>query len=436
MTEQPHTPPEASPRDEPPADRTVTGRTVTDRTVTDRTEAAVRRELNRSAQLHYLRGNRFYETAAWDRALEEWRRASGLWGLARATGRLVARRFVHLRAALALLLTVALVYGVVFTVFPRDPFEMFMLGGAGGFDSRPWWERFLDNGRPQAGGGHKMGIREWWERFRRGFDGEEGGQVAGRGGGRPRIEQRWEELLRRYGRWGPFFNFELDYHVISGYGLSRMGDYSRAVEVFQQGIEQGRRPEKLADLYQGLANAHYYQGYRLQPSGLAQYDLYYVRKSTEAYEQSVRYQPRAVSFGNLGWMYFLLADYPRAERYSQRALELDAGLEYVRLNLGLIYLLDDRPREAFDVYRTVIRHNPPDDVLMGGINDLREVLRDQPGRVAFGYLMVGMLALKQGDYTQARDALHRFGASPNVGQSWRALAQGLLRDMSTAEVER
>jgi tetratricopeptide (TPR) repeat protein len=405
------------------------------RSAGDPTEAAVRRELGRSAQLHYQRGNRFFDSQSWDRALEEWRRASRMWQLARATGRLVARRLLHLRAAVALLLTVALVYAAVFTYFPRDPFEQFMLGGGGSFDSRSWWERFLDNGRPQPADGHKLGIREWWERFSRDLDNGEGGQVAGTGHGGPGIDQRWEELLRRYGRWGPFFNFELDYDVIAGYGLSRMGDYSRAVEVFQRGIENTHRPEKLADLYQGLANAHYYQGYRLQRDGLAKYDLFFVRKSTEAYEKSVRFQPRPVSFGNLGWMYFLLADYPRAEQFSRRALALDASLEYVRLNLGLTYLMEDKVYDAFDAYRSVIRRNPSDDVFMGGINDLREVARDNPQR-PFAYLMLGMLALKQGDYTQAREALRRFQGSPSVAQSWRELAQRLLQDMDAAEIER
>jgi tetratricopeptide (TPR) repeat protein len=399
----------------------------------DPAEAAVRRELSRHALLHYQRGNRFYDSAAWDRALHEFRNASRLWQLARVTGRLVGRRLMHLRAALALLATVALVYAAIFTFFPRNAFELFMLGG-GPFDTRSWWERFLDNGRPQPGDMHKMGIREWWERFRRGLEG--GGQVAGRGQGRPGIDPHWEELLRRYGRWGPFFNYELDYNIIAGYGLSRMGDYSRSVEMFQRGVDRTDQPERLADLYQGLANAHYYQGYRLQPDGLAKYDLYYVRKATEAYEKSVRYQPRPVSYGNLGWMYFLLGDYGRAERSSRRALDMDPSLEYVRLNLGLTYLMEDRVYDAFDVYRSVIRSDPPDDVFMGGINDLREVLRDHPQRKPFAYLMVGMLAVKEGDYTRARDALTRFNASPLVGPSWRNLAQRLLQDMDAAEVER
>jgi hypothetical protein len=50
--------------------------------------------------------------------------------------------------------------------------------------------------------------------------------------------------------------------------------------------------------------------------------------------------------------------------------------------------------------------------------------------------MIGLLSVKRGDYTEARDALTRFSANALVGQNWRGLAQRLLRDMSTAEVER
>jgi hypothetical protein len=75
-------------------------------------------------------------------------------------------------------------------------------------------------------------------------------------------------------------------------------------------------------------------------------------------------------------------------------------------------------------------------VYLGGINDLREVLRDHPGRYPFAYLMVGLLALQQGEYVQARDALHRFQASPYVGSRWRSMASRLLEEMDTRELTR
>jgi tetratricopeptide (TPR) repeat protein len=161
-----------------------------------------------------------------------------------------------------------------------------------------------------------------------------------------------------------------------------------------------------------------------------------VRKATEAYERSVHYESRPLSYGNLGWMYFLLADYKRAETNSRRALRMDPSLEYVRLNLGLIYLFEDRVQDAFATYREVLRHDPPQETYLGGINDLREVVRDHPGRYPFAHLMLGMLALKSGDYTQAQAALSRFTAAPKVPEYWRGLAGRLLRTMDIGEAER
>lgn len=386
-----------------------------------------------AAQQHYRRGNRLFERQAWDAALAEWRLAGRLWQHTAQAGRAVSRRFVQMRAVLGLLLTVLLVYNAVFTFFPRDSFELLMLAG-GRQDNRSWWERFLDTGRPGGESGHKVGVREWWMELRRRLLGEDGQGHDRRPAGLPGINERWAELLRRYGRWGPFFNSELDYHVVSGYGLSRMGDYTHAVQVFEEGIAQAKRPERLADLYQGLANAHYYEGYRLQEDGLARYDLAQVRKAIDAYEASVAEQPRPVSYGNLGWMYFLLGDYDRAEQYSRRALGMDEGLYYVRLNLGLTYLMQHRVYEAFDTYEEVVRRDPPKEVYLGGINDLREIVRDHPSDYGFAHLMIGMLALARNDYTLAREHLTRFVGLPYVGASWRSLGRELLDEMDVREV--
>lgn len=396
-------------------------------------ERAPKERLSRSALEHYQRGNRFFDMKAWDQALDEWRRSTALWGLAKRTTRVMVRPFVQLRAVLLLLLTVLLVYNVVFTLFPRNPFDLVMLSG-GPNDSRSWWERWLDTGRPQSDDGGRMDLREWWQHMKERWGGE-GDQMAGQGH-RPGLDQRWEELLRRYGRWGPMSGGEVNYYVIAGYGLSRMGEYDAAVSAFQKGLAKATQPAQLAELYQGLANTHYYQGYKLQPDGLATYNLALVKKATEAYERSTQYETRPLSFGNLGWMYFLLGQYKRAERYSHRALNLDPTLDYVRLNLGLIYLFEHRLDDSFDTYVQVMRRNPPEETYMGGINDLREVLRDHPAQYPFANLMLGMLALKSGAYTQAQQALNRFTTAPNVPESWRGLGIRLLRTMDIREVER
>ena len=388
-----------------------------------------------SAEDHYFRGNRFYELKLWDRAVVEWRRAFQLWH-GSADGKAThKRKFWHLRTALAVVFTVLLVHQALFVLFPRDPFELAVI--AGQQQNRDWWERWLDTGRPRVGEGHKLTVREWWSRFKRRMQGGgDGERTASNGRVRRDISERWAELLLRYGRFGPLATWDLDYSVISGNGLSRLGDYENAVRVLEEGVRKATGEEQLADLYQGLANAHYYAGYRLQPDGTATYDLPKVGKAARAYEKSLKHRPRPLSFGNLGWMYFLLGDYERAERYSKRAIALNDNLHYVRLNLGLVYLVQQKHRESFEAYYEVILRNPNEDVYLGGITDLREIIRDNPGRYPFAYLMIGVLSLKKGDLAAARESIMRFQAGPSQGNYWSRLAAQLLQQMNTAQMER
>lgn len=387
------------------------------------------------AEEHYYQGNRLFEAGQWANAAEQWRRAGRLWGPRAFGAEKKRRRLVQLRAALALVATAFLVHQLLFVFFPRDPIDLILLDGDQR-QSRSWLERWLDNGRPQESESHKMSFREWWSRLRE-REGRKGRrELARRNGVRPTMPERWAELLRRYGRWGEYYTWELDFSVISGNGLSRLRDFEGAREVLREGIARNRKPERLADLYQGLANAHYYGGYKLQKDGLAVYDLPAVSRAARAYEKSLENQPRALSYGNLGWMYFLLGDYRKAEDYSRRALLRNERMHYVRLNLGLIHLAQGRLRDSFEAYYTVMQMNPPSDVYLGGINDLREVLRDNPGRYPFAYLVVGALAVKKGDLTTARDALSRFVAGPSPGPVWLRLGKALLRNLDVAELER
>ncbi len=386
-------------------------------------------------QAYYSRGNRFFEMKAWDRALTEWRRAAQLWRGPEGAPERTRRLYAQARAVIALIFTVIIVYQLVFLIFPRDPFDI-MLMATGQPNNRSWWDRFLDTGRPQLGQSHKMTMREWWSNLKRRLQRGQGVKIAGRRGVRPNVAERWENLLRQYGRWGLPETWDLDFAVISGNGLGQLGDYSGAVSVLEKGVRRTFQPEKLANLFQGLANIHYYKGYHLQPDGLAIYDLGQVGKAVRAYENSLRNEPRSLSYGNLGWMMFLLGNYPEAEKNSLKALEMNGNLHYVRLNLGLIYLMQGRDWRSFQAYRSVIRRNPAPEVFMGGINDLKEILRDNPGRHSFAYLILGILSVKHGEFGQAREALQRFLTSPFQGRRWKALARRLLFDLDTAEMER
>ncbi|MDH4248817.1 MAG: hypothetical protein OEW39_13490, partial [Deltaproteobacteria bacterium] len=261
-------------------------------------------ELHQEARSHYHRGNRFFDRQAWDQALAEWRQADSLWRQIGMPMRSLGRSS-GLRALAALLLSLAVFYAALFTLFPRTDFGMIVL--TGDEDGRSWWERFMDTGREEGHAGtNKMGVREWWHQFRRRLRSEHPPRDGRQALGLPTLDKRWAELLRRYGRWGPMSPGDLDYRIISGYGLSRLGDYEPSVRVFTQALENPADDTQRAEILQGLANAHYQQGYQMHPDGLATYDLIYVRKATAAYEEALGLQPRPLAYGNLGWMYFLL----------------------------------------------------------------------------------------------------------------------------------
>ena len=384
------------------------------------------------AREHYLRGNRFFRQRAWGRALAEWRQATRLREPEQAFHR--RRRFAQLQAALALLVTVLVAYHVIYTVFPRDPFDLLALRSEQ--DTRNWWERFLETGRPAPPTTGKLGIRDWWYQLRERMLAERRPERQ-RDTNDPRegVPERWAELMRRYGRLGPGGDWDLDLRLVSGNGLSRLGAFEQAVAVLQRGIAETQDPLQRGDLYTALANAYYYQGYQLQPDGLARYDLTMVRLAAEAYEHALEIVPRPMSLGNMGWMHYLLGDYAAAEEFSRRALLRADHLEYVRLNLGLVYLVQGRIYDAFDQYRTVISRHPENQVYLGGINDLRELVRDQPGRQPFAHFMIGLLAAAQGDYSQAQRHLERFLVHPVPGQSWKDVAREVLSSMDTKDLE-
>ena len=384
-------------------------------------------------ELFYARGNRLFEKNALIQAADQWRQADTIWHPAPPQKRVLLPFLGKLRVALGVTTTVLVIHFSLYLLFPRDEFDLML--ATSGDPNRSWWEQFMDSGRPQPDDNHKMTIREWWDSLRREFGGQRNEQLADAEGTRQGVPERWAELLRRYGRLGDAFVWELDYGIISGHGLSRLGDYDGAIQVLEQGLEHADNPGKLADLHQGLANAHYYKGYHIQPNGLAQYDLAQVSLAAKAYEKSLAYRQRPLSYGNLGWMYFLLGDFDRAEERSREALRLNGGLHYVRLNLGLIYLVQNRLRDSFDEYYRVISARPDDEVYLGGINDLKEILRDRPGKHPFAYLLVGVLAIKKGDLSQARDSLERFLSGPSQGGEWTGLARELLEEMDTKGLE-
>ena len=383
------------------------------------------------ARRHYALGNRLLREQGAAPAGQEWLRAQALWRQAVAAPNRRRRLRAALGAPVLLLATVLLVYNVLYTAFPRRASDEPEPAAMAEHPAGPWWQRLLDTGGGPLAGGRTPTLPEWWQQVSARWLGEPVHPVLRTR--RRSLEERWEELLLRYGQSGVVLPNRLDYRIISGYGMSRLGEYAQAVQVFQQGIRRTRDAKQLADLYQGLASAYYYQGSRTQPDDLARYDLALVNKAAHAYELSIRSESRPLSYGNLGWMYYLLGKYDLARAASLRALALDGSLDYVRLNLGLILLVQGRVQPAYDAYDAVIRRRPDPDVYAGGISDLRTLLRDHPRRYPYGLLMLGLLAEKQGDVATARGTLDRFLRVPGIGEPWRQLARRLLQELPPAQ---
>jgi len=410
----------------PPAGKATPGAQVPEAAAS---EAVPRTALREQARLHYQRGNRFFDLRLFELALAEWRQAGWIWHVAGAPRRRPRQRLLDLRAVVLLLLTVLLIFNLVYGLFPRNVADLAVNPEeTAGEEGPTWWERWLDTGHPAAPGAPSVTLREWWQRmqhrWRTGTD-EPPPEFAAR----PDLDERWAELVQRFRRGAPAE--PLDFHMIAGFGFIRSGDYAKAVHAFETGLQGAKLPRHRADLYQGLANAYYYDGYHPGADGLARYDLDRVRQAAEAYERSARAEARALSVGNLGWMYFLLGDYERAEQNSMRALGMEKNLHYVRLNLALTYLVQNRVEDAYAAYRAVIRSQPEEDVLTGGINDLREVMRDHPGSYPYADLMAGLLARAQGDLPRAEASLRKFLKAPDTSLRWRRLAEQALRNLNS-----
>ena len=423
----------------PPSDRVAGDRVAGDRVAGDRAAGMLppdawlkyppslgRAGLRAQARLSYQRGNRFFDLRIPDLARAEWRQAAWIWQLADMIRARPRQRFADLRAVILLLLTVLLVLNLVYGLFPRAVADLPVTRVEEEEEGESWWEHWLETGHPEAPGAPSVTLRDWWQRMQRRWrSGEEEAppQVLAR----PDLDERWGELLARYRPRGAE---PLDYRLIAGYGYIGTGDFGKAAAAFEAGLREARLPRLRADLFQGLANAYYYEGYFPGADGLARYDLARVRQAAEAYERSVAAEARALPLGNLGWMYFVLGDYARAEQASLHALALDKSLHYVRLNLGLTYLAQDKLDEAYTAYRAVLLSQPDGEVLSGGIHDLREVQRDHPGRYPFADLMLGLLERANGDTVRAERSLRKFLRTREAGSSWRRLAERALQNLA------
>lgn len=126
----------------------------------------------------------------------------------------------------------------------------------------------------------------------------------------------------------------------------------------------------------------------------------------KAYQAALKITPdNATLWGNLGWTQYEAAQYEAAIQNSRKALELDGSLAYVRLNLGLLYAVQNNWTEAQKEYRQAVAVSTPTDI-EAGIKDVRDA-QSKPSAVpalqqALTFLS---LALEKAIRTQAKSEL-------------------------------
>lgn len=337
------------------------------------------------------------------------------------------------RIAVRAIAVILCFYVILFTLFPRqdDPFLM-SLGGmaAPQPENRSFWDEFWDTGRPSHSTGRYLGTEDLWPLFRQSLE-----ELMGNDSPEGRLSDDFaRRLLERWleERWempGGMPLSETDYYALAGRGLSNAREFEEALQTFREGLYYAESSRQLGNLHQEIGTTYYYQGYHLQPNGLAEYDLQLVRKSVEAYEEASAYMVNPYLFGNLGWGYYLLGDYGRSIDNSQRALAIDPTLNYVRMNLGITYLRTGDYRDSFEAYESILHFNPDGLEYEGGIRDLLELERESPGRYPFIRFVLGYIYLKQERFVPARQHLQEFLTLPFPEPYWKELTVTLLESI-------
>ncbi len=390
------------------------------------------------SEWYYRLGNLFYEAQAPERAQQLWEKSvtfsyrvpqSSVQPLLASL-----RRLIWNTIGLSILAILSM-YLLILLLFPRqmNMWDMFMMAmnapGSQTEEQEPLtlWDQFWNNTRPSTERSQYLTQEQTWDflkqQLERVFSDDK--PVVGS------AEEQWIDWLYRMRYEQSYRSGPLDYHLLVGRGLFNMRNFDEAIAMLEQGIEKADNPIIKGTLYQELATTYYYQGYRLQPDGLAKYDLELVRKSVEAYEQAGRYLEDSYLYGNLGWGYYLLEDYPRAIHYGEKALMLNSQLNYVQMNLGITYLRMNNYDKSFAAYREVVDRSPDFLEYEGGLRDLQELIRDLPGEYPFAHFIFGYIYHQQGNYRKAQEAFQEFLRYPFPDHSWKSAARQILSNMQS-----
>ena len=323
-------------------------------------------------------------------------------------------------------LVIISLYVLVFTFFERDrelsPFST----GNSSSGEYSFWDEWWDTGRPVSRSvSQRVGPGELWPMLQRSLQ-----NLFGR-----KSEELGEDIREKLKLWlelsekSTFEEGPTDYYALTARGLFEAREFDSAISTLIDGLHYTMTPVQLGKIYQDLGTIYYYKGYKLQPNGLAHYDLKDVQKSIESYETALLYGEDPYLYGNLGWGYYLLGDYSSSITSSRRALALKPELNYVRMNLGIVYLKKGDYELAFAAYASLIQNKPQLDEYEGGIRDLQELQMELPNVYPFTNFVMGQLYWQQGRKKEAHNSWHKF-LNQNFPQSlWKDRTLSLLKKM-------
>jgi tetratricopeptide (TPR) repeat protein len=323
-------------------------------------------------------------------------------------------------------LVIISLYVLVFTFFEREP-ELSQFSTSSSFSGeQSYWDEWWDTGRPFSRTmRQRFGAEELWPMLQRSLQDLFGSKS----------EELSEDVREKLKRWlelsesphlgeGP-----TDYYALTARGLFEAREFESALSTLNDGLYYAETLEQLGKIYQDLGTVYYYKGYKLQPNGLARYDLKDVRNSIKSYETALLYGEEPYLYGNLGWGYYLLGDYSSSIVNSRRALALKPELNYARMNLGIVHLRRGDYELAFATYAALLENNPQLDEYEGGIRDLQELQQEFPGVYPFINFVMGQLYWQQGRHKEARAAWKKF-LNQNFPQSlWKDRTRSLLKKM-------
>ncbi|MGK5093274.1 hypothetical protein WDW89_14840 [Deltaproteobacteria bacterium TL4] len=381
---------------------------------------------------YYRLGNLFYESTHLEQAALAWKKSAQLSSTTQNQTPLVEPqplyplKYLFGRAISSTLLIIFGFYLLIFTFFPRhDQLTLERLLSAMAQKHQSAWDRFWNSERPS----HEQRVRymeadEVWPHLLRKMEEMFGAKAEEQGS----VASEFLEWLQKYNQ-GLSPEEPVNYYLLAGKGFFNDRKFDDAIQTYKEGLRVETSRVQLGKLYQELATTYYYQGYQLEPDGLATYNLPLIKASIKAYHQAEEYVEGPYLYGNMGWGYYLIGNFDKSIYYSNKALELTPELNYVRMNLGITFIRMFRYQNAFEAYDSISKYQPDVTEYEGGIRDLKELDRETPGKYPFIHFILGYLYFAQDKYALAQQEILFFLGQPFPEALWKQKAQWLLKHM-------